>query len=86
MGFDGERRYAAEYNQTPRDKTSVPKESVDRERLLLETAWHKYRPTEGDLMGARSDPRGLTFVQEQFPPRLRLERWIFLIVAWAVCR
>ena len=51
MGFDCERRYAAEYDQTPRDKTSVPKESVDHERLLLETAWLEYRPTEGGLTG-----------------------------------
>jgi hypothetical protein len=67
MGFDRERRYAAEYDQTPRDKTSVPKESVDHERLLLETAWHEYRPTEGGLIDPRSDPSGLTFVQDQFP-------------------
>jgi hypothetical protein len=33
MDIDGERRYAAEYNQTPHHKTSVPKESVDHERL-----------------------------------------------------
>jgi|ERR1700759_3677583 hypothetical protein len=41
MDFDRERRYAAEYNQTPHHKTSVPKESVDHERLLL-----VYRETE----------------------------------------
>jgi len=31
MGFDRERRYAAEYDQTPRDQTSVPKESVEHD-------------------------------------------------------
>jgi hypothetical protein len=66
MDFDRERRYAAEYNQTPHHKTSVPKESVDHERLLLETAWREFRPTEGSLIGPRSDP-GLSFVQEPLP-------------------
>ena len=62
MDFDRERRYAAEYNQTPHHKTSVPKESVDHERLLLETAWHEYRPTESSLINP-----GLSFVQAPLP-------------------
>jgi hypothetical protein len=38
------------------------KESVDHERLLLETAWHEYRPTESSLINP-----GLSFVQAPLP-------------------
>src|SRR3984957_2995262 len=66
MDFDPERRYAAEYGQTPHHKTSIPKEIVNHERLLLETSWHEYRPTESSLIDPRSDP-GLSFVQAPLP-------------------
>ena len=67
MGFNRERRYAAEYNQTPRDKTGVPKESVDHERLLLKTAWHEHRPTEGGLIGPAAIRAASLLCGEQFP-------------------